>query len=105
MATARTPYYGAADLDAMMAEWGVEVSLSDQWYTRGILDEADATLLQGDVALAARLMVVTIKSDTLGPLTQLKEGVNLTVDQRVYKVHSVFRQGDGATTRIVVLRT
>lgn len=109
-------FYGVGDLDAMLTEFGVTVSIADQWYTPGVVDAIDKTMLTGDAAtLAARMTSVTVKSGALGPT--LKEGVTLTVWNAVvdevtihstgstdYKVYSVFQQDDGALTNIICLR-
>lgn len=109
-------FYGAGELDAMLAEFGVTVSIADQWYAPGVVDAIDRSMLTGDAAtLAGRMTSVTVKTGALGP--QLKEGTTLTIWNAVvdevtihstgstdYKIYSVFQQDDGALTNIVCLR-
>lgn len=97
-------FYGEADLAGALGDTGVEVSIADQWYTKGYVDSADETLLVENnlAAMSGRVFVVIVLAGTLGPLC--KEGADITADGVLYTIHSVMNQVDGAQQRIVVLR-
>ena len=97
-------FYGEADMAAALDDSGVVVSIADQWYTKGYIDIADDDLLiENNLGVfSGTVHVVTVMTDTLGPL--LKAGTDITADGTKYAIYSVARKGDGAQTRIVVLR-
>lgn len=86
-------FYGASDLDAMLAEFGVPVVLGSQTVD-GILDISDV----GDAGeLITKQASVLVKT---GALKNLKEGASLDVDGKSYLVTGTDQLGDGATTQV-----
>jgi hypothetical protein len=97
-------FYGEADLIGALNDTGVDVSIADQWYTKGYFDVADEVLLIENnlAAMSGRVFVLVVMAGTLGP--SCKEGTSVTVDSVLYTIHSVLSQADGAQQRIVLLR-
>lgn len=97
----------AADLDTMVADFGVEVAVDDQWFAKGILDVVDRTLIAEDsAALVGKLHLLTVRTGVLGPLA--KEGKTITVDRgngnESFKIRSVLQAGDGEVSQMFLLR-
>lgn len=91
-------YYGASDLDAMLAEFGVPVVLG-QWTGTGIVDTTDQDLLAAEAShFVGKVMAVVVKT---GVLVGLAEGATLEVDGTSYRVIQAHQQDDGALTRVL----
>lgn len=98
-------YYGASDIDEMLAEFGAPVRitvLGEEHEARGLVDVADEELLRdlGQAStLVGTLQVVTLRT---GALPGVVQGAKLTVDEEDRTVVATRRVDDGALTRVFV---
>ena len=94
------PVFGAADLDALLAQMGVSVTYASTT-VQGLLDRED--LLQTDpsgLQVSVRRTVVRVKT---GALANLAVNSAITVDGTAYHIRDVNLEGDGAYTVIVLV--
>lgn len=98
-------YYGASDIDGMLAEFGalVAVTVNGQRYeAKAIVDVADEELLrdlQNASVFTGKVTSVLLKT---GALPAVAEGSTLEVDGQARRVISAHQQDDGALTRVLV---
>lgn len=97
------PFFGAADIDAIIAATGgVDVTLGGTT-VKGLLDITDSSVVQGQAAdFMAETVSVTVKT---GALTGLEEGAALVADGVAYIVQRVQRIDDGALTVAYIARS
>lgn len=94
-----TGFYGAADINALLADFGVPVTVGAVT-AKGLEDAADETMLSaesGAAHLVGRVRVVLVKTGTF----TLAAKADITVDGTAYKVRDYAQIDDGALTRIV----
>lgn len=86
-------FYGASDLDALLAEFGVPVELEGQT-VQGIVDIADLGDAGEPITKGFTVLVKT------GALTELAEKASIKVDGKKYRVTATEQLDDGALTRV-----
>ena len=97
-----SPFYRASDIDLMLAEFGVDVTVGATT-VKGLLDIADESLLQGQAAdFLGKTHSITVKT---GALPGLEEGVAITADGIALQVMRTQQIDDGALTVILAART
>jgi hypothetical protein len=94
------PVFGAADLDALLAQLGVSV-LYGGATVNGLLDQEDVLETDGGgFQVAIRRQVVRVKT---GALAALSVNSAITVDGNPYHIREVRLEGDGAYTAITLV--
>ena len=97
-------FYGAADINGMLAEFGVSVTLNTPGggTVKGIVDITDESYAPSDAATGGIVgtVTVTVKTGALG--AGLVEGASVTVDGVVYRVQRTQQIDDGALTKLFV---
>lgn len=100
-------FYGASDLDGMLAEFGAPVAVTvngQRFEANGIVDVADEELLRdlpNAATFAGRITSVTIKT---GALPAIAEGGTLEVDGSERRIIRARAQDDGALTVVLCTR-
>jgi hypothetical protein len=95
-------FYRASDIDVMLAEFGVDVTVGATT-AKAIVDVSDESVLQGQAAdFVGEVVTITVKS---GVFATLAEGDSLTADGVNYRVMRVQRVDDGALTLAHVARS
>lgn len=91
-------FFGASDLPAMLADFGVPIA----WAAvsgLGIVDVADEESMGAQAgSFSGKERVVRLETERFAGLG---EGETLTVDSVDYYVISVHQEGDGALTRVL----
>lgn len=93
---------GDADLDLMLADFGVPITFPGTSRTcLGIYEVVDSPMLTGAAGevFAGRVETVVIKTGALGSLEQ---GDVVTVDGKGYGVVSVYAFDDGKFSRVTI---
>jgi hypothetical protein len=94
-------FYGASDIDVMLAEFGVPVEFTVNGVTYsgyGIEDTTDEERLSDEaVRFSATFKVIVVKS---GAFPGLAEGGTVTVNGTARRCIQIRREADGATSRV-----
>lgn len=95
-------FYGDADIDSMLADCGVPVTLGSVTGS-GVMNIVDQSLLPaGTHSLVGRVVTVHVRT---GTFPTVAEGNAITVDGIAYRVISALAEADGALTVITCTRT
>ena len=97
-----TTYYGASDLPALLAEFGVDVSFTDPSAVvhagKGIVNYSDSGQLLGEaVDLAGHEILVTLETSAF---IGIAAGLTVTVEGVNYRVAQIRQMDDGALTHV-----
>lgn len=101
-------YFGASDIQPLLDTFGVPVTVGAVT-AKGIVDEEDADELADSFprgipprpeGVIGKSRIVRVKTGTF----TITEGGDITVDGVAYKVHGHYQEGDGAVTRVRVVK-
>lgn len=95
-------FFGDADIDGMLADFGVPVAMGSVT-VKGIVDQFHDEIPGSDQGPQYVTRRVSVRVKT-GALSALTSGAAITVDGTAMKVLQALEEGDGAITRIECAR-